>query len=176
MKNGPPLKSTPFKKKPYVPGKHYGLKKTSSLQSYGTLRKVGRPTFSYKVKIGEKKVLIWFSARADSEFSRWIRNRDKKCLLCGGTEKLTNSHFHGRDNSLTRYHPLNCDTFCEPCHSLMEHEKNEGQQYYIFKLKQIGQEKFAQLAEMATKIISRETVIIDCMKFLLINNHKNNDI
>lgn len=165
MKHGAPLKRTPFKPK------SYDLKVQSQLSTNGyiypikrSLQKKQKPK-NHFVHIGEVRMMIWTSAKADSEMSLWVRSRDKYCLKCGIAYQLTNSHFHGRSHSGTRYIPDNCDTFCVWCHEEMETEKNG--EYKIFKVKQLGEARFNELQLLAKKVVPRESAIIDCMKFLI---------
>ena len=109
---------------------------------------------------------LWSEKTADDRFSVHIRTRDGKCLRCNGEYRLTCSHFHGRTLSLTRFDPENCDTFCLWCHDILETKKNLGQEYYQFKLLQLGQEKFDALKVRADTIFSRSDAIKNCMEFL----------
>jgi hypothetical protein len=165
------LKHTPFKQKPYSPGQQSGLAQNSSLQSNTRLRQHAPRLNTHKIQIGDKVMFVWSTNTADTEFSKWVRDRDgNRCMLCGSTEDLTNSHFHGRKNSMTRYLPENCDCFCWSCHKMMEYQKQKGQEYYNFKLTHLGVQKMIWLAATAQQSVARETAIIDCMKFLLITN------
>lgn len=112
-----------------------------------------------------KRLKVWSTKKADDEFSKWIRARDKKCISCGRTTNLTCSHFWRRVNSSVRYDPENCDTLCwMPCHITWEKEK-QGK-YMAFKLKQLGQEKYSFLMLKAHKIVKRDEAILELMKWL----------
>lgn len=182
MKTGTQLKSSPFK---FKMSAHVALKtrinrftSSVSLQKKKSLKKLPTHVTNYIV-INDKKMMVPYSGVMDSEFSRWIRNRDKRCLKCGSTEDLTNSHFHGRDHSGTRYHQKNCDTLCKWCHSIWEYEKKPGQEYYEWKLRQLGEVKFKELEQLANTKVLRYDAIVECMKFLAdnpINNLKEINI
>jgi hypothetical protein len=53
--------------------------------------------------------------KADSLFSKFIINRDKKCVLCNSTYNLTNGHLIKRGNMSTRYDEINCHCLCSKC-------------------------------------------------------------
>ena len=108
---------------------------------------------------------IWSSKKADEVFSKYIRDRDKRCVNCGKTTNLTLSHYWNRYNSATRYDPLNCDTLCwMPCH--IRWEKQKQGDYMKFKLKQLGKKGYADLERKARSVVKRGEAIIDCMKLL----------
>ena len=96
-------------------------------------------------------------ATRDAAFSRFIRERDGRCLICGTTENLTCSHFHNRRKVSVRFDPDNCDTFCLSDHQRMETEKFEHGEYWEWKLNQLGLERFEAL-ELRARIIKRQLV------------------
>ena len=106
---------------------------------------------------------IWSSARADKEFSKWIRARDKKCFFCNNTG-TQNSHYWGRRHSATRYDPKNCDAICGGCH--MRHEGDKHGLYTEKKRAQLGEKEYALLTRRANSIMKRRDAIIACMDFL----------
>ena len=111
-----------------------------------------------------KKMKIWSSAKADSEFSRFIRNRDKRCFFCPNPA-TQNSHFWGRNSSNTRYDPRNCDGICGGCH--MRHEGNKHGLYRDMKIKQLGEEGYNELRRFYyQQPMTRREAIIKCMEFL----------
>lgn len=110
-----------------------------------------------------KKKNIWTSAKADKLFSKYIRDRDKKCFFCNNPATQC-SHFGGRGNSATRYDPLNCDGICGSCH--MRHEGNKQYLYRDMKIKQLGEEGYRQLELRVRSIMQRSDAIIACMKLL----------
>jgi len=58
--------------------------------------------------------------KLDAEFSKFIRNRDKRCVLCGTTENLQCGHLLTRVAYSTRWDEVNCHCQCRS-HNL-EHE------------------------------------------------------
>lgn len=106
---------------------------------------------------------LWTSNKADILFSRWIRERDKKCFFCHNPA-TQNSHFWGRGNSATRYDPINCDGICGGCH--MRHEGNKQGLYREMKIKQLGQTVYDELKLKANSTMKRSDAILECMNLL----------
>jgi 5-methylcytosine-specific restriction endonuclease McrA len=71
------------------------------------------------VKSAERKKTI---NRLDILFSKWIRNRDKKCLRCGRTDTLQCCHIAGRRSLAGRWNDKNCITLCYACHLRWSHQ------------------------------------------------------
>ena len=94
----------------------------------------------------------------DEVFRFYIKCRDGwQCKICGsgfqvGIEWLDCSHFHRVSNKGTSCHEDNCDAFCRWCHLKWENRKKIGQEYYDWKLKQLGEEKFGELRVLAQGI------------------------
>lgn len=106
--------------------------------------------------------------RADDEFSKWIRARDKKCARCGTENNLTNSHFWARQHKGTRYDPENCVAVCwMPCHKYYWEKEKQGD-YRDFMLSRLGKIRYNKLEERARSIYPLSKAIIDCMKLLRI--------
>lgn|SRR3990167_3681523 len=116
------------------------------------------------------------SKKADILFSKWIRERDKRCVRCGRQDLLQCSHFWSRSHSAVRYNVDNCDTLCYPCHygnsKGWEYEKNGD--YMEFKKKQLGMKKYEKLKKLAQSTIKRQDVIDLCINFLS-QKEKNHD-
>jgi hypothetical protein len=89
---------------------------------------------------------LWTSAKADKEFSIFIRARDKTCFFCSN-KATQNSHFWGRGNSATRYDPENCDAVYGGCH--MRHEGSKQGLYREIKIRQLGQDAYDALERRA---------------------------
>ena len=73
---------------------------------------------------------LWTSAKADKIFSKFIRDRDKRCFFCPNLASQC-SHFWGRGSSATRYDPENADGICGGCH--MRHEGSKQGLYRDLK-------------------------------------------
>lgn len=106
---------------------------------------------------------VWTTKKADSLFSKYIRDRDKRCFFCSN-KASQNSHFWGRGNSATRYDPENCDGICGGCH--MRHEGNKQGLYRDKKIEQLGGKGYKALESRARSIVKRRDAIITCMSFL----------
>lgn len=90
--------------------------------------------------------------KADAEFSKYIRERDGKCMRCGSPVRYNDkgdpvshqcSHYFGRRKESTRYDPENCDTLCHGCHQ--QWGSTDRESYRAFKIKQLGQYGFDRL-------------------------------
>ena len=122
------------------------------------------PQPTYPSKIAKKPLKL---DPVDSLFSRYIRLRDKRCVRCGiwgrGKDEIENiqaSHFYGRANEGTRFHPDNVDAACNNCHRAWEGSRDA---YKEWKLKQLGRERFKNitiLAHSTVKKYTRKTQIV----------------
>lgn len=101
--------------------------------------------------------------KADTTFSRYIRDRDGKCVYPGCLQtNLQNSHFFARAISAVRYDPDNCDALCYKHHygdRIRGWEYLKQTDYRDFKIKQLGQERYDKLCERAAMTVKREDAI-----------------
>jgi len=114
------------------------------------------------------KQYLWSLKRADDEFSKYIRERDKRCMRCKRVEdfkKLTCSHFWVRQHKGTRFDPENCIALCWPCHAFHFEKEKQGA-YRDYMIRWLGQEKYDQLAKKASNTYPQSRAIIDCMTML----------
>ncbi len=80
----------------------------------------------------------------DQIFSKMIRERDGKCVMCGDTQRKSEcSHFWGRGHKSTRFDGENAEYLCFTCH--MENEGNKQGKYREYKLKTLGKKKYEAL-------------------------------
>lgn len=140
---------------------------TLEVRSYG-LNKLKKSSFKRTPTDTQKEV-----RETDSKFSKFIINRDQKCLRCGTTQMLTCSHFHGRANYATRFEPSNCVTFCVPCHDIFESKKSGA--YMDWMLAWLGEKEFFVLDTLSKMKISKADAIKNT-KNLLLKVGVNNDI
>src|SRR5574340_441226 len=70
-----------------------------------------------KAKKSERKTLI---KKLDVEFSKFIRERDKKCIVCG-QEHIYCHHIFSRRNLSVRWHPDNAASLCVYHHRFLAH-------------------------------------------------------
>jgi hypothetical protein len=108
---------------------------------------------SFKVSDLSKEI-----RESDSKFSKFIINRDNKCLRCGSTQMLSCSHFHGRANYATRYEPTNAVTFCIPCHEIFESKKSGA--YMDWMIDWLGEDQFFVLDHLSKMDISKADSLI----------------
>lgn len=67
-------------------------------------------------RVKTQKTRTQLKKKADILFSKWIRARDRKCLMCGKTTNLQCAHIITRANLTLRYAPDNAVTLCWGCH------------------------------------------------------------
>ncbi len=112
-----------------------------------------------------KKILLWTTKVADDKFSRFIRTRDPFCFFKCGRPSIQNSHFWGRNVSVTRYDPENCDGVCGHCH--LVHENNKQGEYRTRKIAQLGKRRYDALEKRYHRAgVSRVEAIRQVMKLL----------
>lgn len=145
-------------------------RKTSLKKSKSTLKRVA---FSAKrVTLKKKKTSV---KKADALFSKWVRDRDGKCVRCGKTEHLQCSHFWPRAASHTRFDPENCDTLCYGCHYGDRYhgwEYAKQGEYRTFKISQLGEEKYRKLEERYNTFMPQKEAIEQLMNMLSVENNK----
>lgn len=81
-----------------------------------------------------------FKKNLDSLWSRIVRSRDKKCVVCGSRENLQAHHCIVRkaQGNKTRWEPDNGITLCYVCHMFKLHG-NQGDKEFLDKyLKEIN--------------------------------------
>lgn len=104
--------------------------------------------------------------KADQEFSKFIRERDGKCMRCGRNNYLTCSHFWGRQHKGSRYDPKNCVAVCwMPCHKYHWEKEKQGE-YRDFMLKWLGEKEYEALKKCALGTYPLSKAIMDCMKLV----------
>lgn len=148
-----------------------GLKQNGPLQARSSLNR-GNSRLSGQTRIkahaassgrtvdGEE---LWSLRKADQKISKYVRGRDKKCLLCSTSEFLTCSHFHGRNVFATRFDPDNLITLCLYCHMRMETEKKG--EYHVLMIAYLGIPGLRDLNRRARVDAKKEDAIIACMRF-----------
>lgn len=121
---------------------------------------------------GKKRVKpkLWSLKKADTEFSLFIRERDRKCMRCGKKKgpdnPLTCSHFWNRQHKGTRFDPENNDAVCwMPCHKYHWEKEKQGD-YRDFKVRQLGMARYQALEARARGTYPQDRAIMDCMVLL----------
>ncbi len=120
------------------------------------IKKKRKTTLASKIR---RKKGIWASSTADSHFSKWIRERDGKCLRCHRTDQLTCSHYIKRAISITRYDPENCIALCGECHALWEGPRED---YTDFMIAYLGVDKFLELQRRGGRFKERKEAVAEC--------------
>lgn len=142
----------------------------------GRAKKIGpnlTETIQRQIKKSEKnrakkkaKDLLWSMSKADSEFSKWIRARDRVCARCGTDKNLTNSHFWPRQHKSVRYDPLNCIALCwMPCHKYHWEKEKQGA-YRDFMIQWLGEYEYKKLEYRAGTPMPLKVAVMECMKLL----------
>lgn len=100
------------------------------------------------------KIKVWKTTTADQKFSKYIRERDGRCMRCGRSDVgLDCSHYWKRGDKGTRFDPKNCIALCRDCHTIWERQKNN--EYKAFMLNWLGREEYEALetrARTSTKL------------------------
>ena len=107
----------------------------------------------------------WTSTQADGKFSKWIRERDGRCMHCGKTHNLQCSHYWSRKHSSTRYDPDNCFTLCSGCHYFIYENEKQG----IYRNKMIdwlGVEAYDKLEARRYSTVKRKDAILNLMSWM----------
>jgi len=86
-----------------------------------------------------RKTLI---KKLDAVFSKYIRARDKYCVICGSPDQANNGHLFSRRHYATRWCELNCNQQCYPCNFKHTMDFVPYTQWFI---KKHGQEVFDEL-------------------------------
>lgn len=102
----------------------------------------GTLTIGTEMKKPSRKTLV---KKLDEAVSLYIRNRDKKCVVCGSTERLTNGHIFSRVAYSTRWDVSddgNCHAQCWPCNFRHERDAYPYNNWYIINF---GKDKWDEL-------------------------------
>jgi hypothetical protein len=114
------------------------------------------PLAKRKIKKEKKKKLVSIKSlrkKLDTEFNAYIRERDKKCILCGSTKKLQCSHFYGKHaRPATRWNTYNAYAMCASCH--FKHHHGLEADYAIKLIELFGLENIKHLQEQSMQPIS----------------------
>ena len=90
-------------------------------------------------KKASRKTLI---KKLDAVFSKYIRARDKYCVICGSPNQANNGHLFSRRHYATRWCEINCNQQCYPCN--FKHSK-DFVPYTQWFIKKHGQDAFDEL-------------------------------
>ena len=84
--------------------------------------------------------------QADILFSKYIRNRDKRCRRCNSTEYLQCAHVISRSYHQVRHDKKNAVALCRACHVYFTHHPLE---WYDWANEELGRGKYSDLKEKA---------------------------
>lgn len=114
--------------------------------------------------------------KLDKVLSKYIRARDKRCVVCGSTERLTNGHLFTRRAYSTRWTELNCHCQCWGCNYRHEFDFYPYQNWFV---KKYGQEVYDELyREYRTPRKFRNSDLIELIELYeeKLNNLPNDSI
>ena len=112
-----------------------------------------------RIKKPNKKLL---EKKLDTEWSAYVRNRDKTCRKCGGNGSISAHHAFGRRHMGTRWDVLNGVGLCYPCHIHWAHRDPSG--FSVWFERHIGEADFNDLARKHTEIVKYDA---DCLQTML---------
>jgi len=122
-------------------------------------------------KLNRKRIV----KRLDEAVSKYVRERDKFCVVCGSDYRLGNGHIFTRKNYSTRWDISddgNCHTQCWSCN--FYHGSVESWKYFNWYIGKFGQDKFDELYRRHKSIIKYTTY--DLQQLLEeINGKRKND-
>jgi len=108
------------------------------MPNYLENKKVIIKVWRWKVKTDKQKL----KKQLDEIFSKFIRLRDWKCVICNTTQNLNNWHFYTRSCLALRFDEINCNTQCATHNKL--HEQNT-KPYTDWMIKNYWQDKVNEL-------------------------------
>lgn len=93
---------------------------------------------------------INYKRKAWETFSKWVRDRDKRCITCGSTNRLCAGHFwHG----VLDFDEENINCQCDQCN---RYKSGNLATYSVYLLNKLGQEKFDALNIRHTRALGGE--------------------
>ncbi len=139
------------------------MKKTALKKVSDNRKKYSKKRMIYGIK-------VWSLTKADTEYSRWIREqKDYTCEMCGfyeapPTRRIQCSHYIGRSHKAVRFDPENTDVLCASCHSRMEDLKQFD--YRDWKIMTMGQEAHDNLKKKASNSFGEKDSILNAMRLM----------
>lgn len=82
------------------------------------------------MKKPSRKTLV---KKADSIFSKYIKERDQRCVNCGATSNLQCGHLFTRTNYSTRWDEINAYCQCAGCNMRHEYDAYPLTRFFITK-------------------------------------------
>jgi hypothetical protein len=109
-----------------------------------------------KKKSGRKALI----RKLDKIFSKYIRARDKKCVVCGSIEHLQCGHLLSRVNYSTRWDEINANCQCGHCNIV--HNTNPGP-YMLWFIETHGKKELHKLTKQYGESIKYKNIDIEIM-------------
>ena len=100
-------------------------------------------------KKSTERQLKTLSNRLDIVFSKWIRKRDGRCVVCGQTYVLQNGHLITRGVKSLRWDEKNCNCQCSGCNYRHEFRPEIYTAWFVAKY---GTEEYMELVRRSKKI------------------------
>src|SRR3990167_2626474 len=106
-------------------------------------RKSSRKPLIATQKLLETKIhrKIDLHRKAWETFSRWVRNRDKRCITCGSTVQLQAGHFW---HACLDFDEMNINTQCKHCNHFWS---GNLAHYSVYLLNKYGEKAFKDLEQ-----------------------------
>ena len=99
-------------------------------------------------------------SKADTIWSKMVRERDGKCRNCGSTKSLNAHHIHGRGRKSTRLVLENGLSLCASCHVFSPdsvHRSPDGSKKFCVRI--IGLKEYNRLERLSLQIKSEREAI-----------------
>jgi hypothetical protein len=93
------------------------------------------------VKLTKKPKKVNLHKKAWDTFSKWIRNRDKRCVTCGRTEYLQAGHFW---HNVLDFDEMNINAQCSQCNHF---KSGNLAPYSAYLIRKYGVKKFKDLED-----------------------------
>ena len=92
--------------------------------------------------------------KLDDIVSKIVRLRDKKCVICSTTERLTNGHLFSRVNYSTRWNLLNCHCQCMSCNMRHEYDWEPYRKWFV---REYGVDEYDNLYHLHKQVVKYST-------------------
>lgn len=102
------------------------------------------------LEVGSRR---WLIEQADIYFSRYIRSRDKTCVICGSFQRLECGHFFSRSHLRIRWDERNAHANCHGCNQRHVYD----QQPYIRFMQKTYSSKVIEELTMLRRSLTKVT-------------------
>lgn len=122
------------------------------------IKRVKRTKRIKRIKLPSIKSL---KRKADKVFSAFIRNRDKRCVLCNSVKGLSAGHLIKRGKMATRYDENNVFGLCSSCNFRDFMEQSYHDFFISWYIKKFGASSFIDLVEKSRKTIKANRLFFE---------------